>query len=72
MFRTLMLVPTVMLALVACGGVSTASNTVTPATADRVQSDGYASLPQSTTADGYYVLGKPDAPVVMTHYSDFV
>ena len=62
----------VMLALVACGGASTAPNTVTPATAVATQSDGYASLPQSTTAEGYYVLGKPDAPVVMTHYSDFL
>ena len=32
----------------------------------------YAALPQSRTPEGYYVLGKPDAPVVMQHYSDFL
>ena len=32
----------------------------------------YAGIPQSKTADGYYVLGDPNAPVVLTHYSDFL
>ena len=32
----------------------------------------YAALAQSKTAEGYYVLGKPNAPVVMNHYSDFL
>ncbi len=32
----------------------------------------YAGLSQSKTAEGYYVLGEPNAPVVMNHYSDFL
>ena len=32
----------------------------------------YAALPQGRTPEGYYVLGRPDAPVVLTHYSDFL
>jgi protein-disulfide isomerase len=32
----------------------------------------YAGIPQSKTEDGYYVLGDPNAPVVLTHYSDFL
>jgi hypothetical protein len=32
----------------------------------------YADIPQSQTEQGYYVLGEPDAPVIMTHYSDFL
>lgn len=32
----------------------------------------YGVLPQSKTAQGYYVLGQPDAPVVLTYYSDFL
>ena len=32
----------------------------------------YASFPQSTTPEGYYVLGQPDAPVLIRYYSDFL
>lgn len=32
----------------------------------------YTGIAQSKTADGYYVLGDPNAPVVLTHYSDFL
>ena len=32
----------------------------------------YAHIPQSKTREGYYVLGKPDAPVLLQHYSDFL
>jgi protein-disulfide isomerase len=32
----------------------------------------YAALSQSKTAEGYYVLGQPNAPIVMTYYSDFL
>ncbi len=32
----------------------------------------FASLPQSRTAEGYYVLGEADAPVLMEFYSDFL
>lgn len=32
----------------------------------------YADIAQSRTAEGYYVLGDPNAPVVLTYYSDFL
>ena len=32
----------------------------------------YDSLPQSRTAEGYWVLGQPDAPTLIEHYSDFL
>lgn len=32
----------------------------------------YAALPQSRTPEGYYVLGRPDAPVTLAFYSDFL
>jgi protein-disulfide isomerase len=32
----------------------------------------YAAMPQSKTAEGYYALGEPNAPVVMNYYSDFL
>ena len=32
----------------------------------------YAGIAQSRTAEGYYMLGEPAAPVVLTHYSDFL
>ena len=32
----------------------------------------YAHIPQSKTREGYYVLGKPDAPVLLQFYSDFL
>ena len=32
----------------------------------------YTHLPQSKTREGYYVLGKPDAPVLLQFYSDFL
>jgi hypothetical protein len=32
----------------------------------------FASLPQSKTAEGYYVLGQPDAPVAIEFFSDFL
>jgi hypothetical protein len=32
----------------------------------------YSDLPQSQTPEGYYVLGDPAAPTIMTHYSDFL
>jgi hypothetical protein len=45
--------------------VTEAASTSSPATI-------VAALPQSKTAEGYYVLGEPNAPVVMNHYSDFL
>jgi predicted small lipoprotein YifL len=37
-----------------------------------VSSYTYAHIPQSKTREGYYVLGKPDAPVLLQFYSDFL
>ena len=37
-----------------------------------VSSYNYAHIPQSKTREGYYVLGKPDAPVLLQFYSDFL
>jgi hypothetical protein len=31
-----------------------------------------ATIPQGVTAEGYHVLGRPDAPVTLTMYSDFL
>ncbi len=50
----------------------TASTTEAAATSAPTSAGRYAALPQSKTPEGYYVLGRPDAPVVMTHYSDFL
>lgn len=31
-----------------------------------------AAIPESVTGEGYHVLGRPDAPVTLTMYSDFL
>ena len=31
-----------------------------------------ASIPEGVTAEGYHVLGRPDAPITLTNYSDFL
>ena len=52
---------------------STASAvTSSTSTAVAAQASIYSGLTQSTTAEGYYMLGKVDAPVVMTLYSDLL
>lgn len=48
---------------------SAAGTTVATAPA---RSERYAGIAQSKTAEGYYMLGDPTAPVVLTHYSDFL
>ena len=77
-----------LLGLVACGSgapAATSSTTVSPTVSSAAVTDTtsapiagaasasiYVSLPQSQTPEGYYVLGEPDAPVLMEHYSDFL
>ena len=34
--------------------------------------DALAGIPESTTPEGYHILGRPDAPVTLTMYSDFL
>lgn len=34
--------------------------------------DALASIPESTTPEGYHILGRADAPVTLTMYSDFL
>ncbi len=45
-----------------------AAETPTPAGAASL----FASLPQSRTSEGYYLLGQADAPILMEFYSDFL
>lgn len=75
-------------ALTACGGATATEPLVTasaapsaassapsaaPAAASPASAAGrFAALPQSKTAEGYYVLGNPDAPATITYYSDFI
>ena len=49
-----------------------AAATAAPSAAPNAASGKYASIPQSKTAEGYYVLGDGAAPIVMMHYSDFL
>lgn len=51
---------------------ATASAAGTTAATDPARSERYAGIAQSKTAEGYYMLGNPTAPVVLTHYSDFL
>jgi len=51
---------------------ASAQPTATPAASAAAGASKYAGIPQGKTADGYYVLGDPNAPVVLTHYSDFL
>ena len=32
----------------------------------------YAALPQSKTPQGYHLLGRADAPILIQHYSDLL
>lgn len=32
----------------------------------------YTDLQQAQTPEGYHMLGQPDAPITLTHYSDFI
>jgi predicted small lipoprotein YifL len=45
--------------------LASADQTAAPSAADR-------DIPESVTAEGYHVLGRADAPVTLTMYSDFL
>ena len=82
----LVLMVTILLVLAGCSGTSSQASSArtTPAPAVRtpaevaatVPPEGgaslFASLPQSRTAEGYYVLGRSDAPILMEFFSDFL
>lgn len=51
---------------------ASAQPTTTSAASTSAGESKYAGIGQSKTANGYYVLGDPNAPVVLTHYSDFL
>ena len=57
---------------VAIPSAAPAIETTAPAASAAAGDSVYASLPQSTTSAGYYVLGDPTAPVLMQYYSDFL
>ena len=53
----------------------TAAPSQTPAaapTAGAAQPGAAATIPDSLTPEGYHVLGRPDAPVTLVMYSDFL
>ena len=82
----LLLMVTMLLVLASCGGASSQASSArtTPAPAVRTPAEVaatppleggaslFASLPQSRTAEGYYVLGRSDAPILMEFFSDFL
>ena len=41
-------------------------------TASAAQPGDVAAIPDSRTPEGYHVLGRPDAPVTLVMYSDFL
>jgi protein-disulfide isomerase len=41
-------------------------------TSDAAQPGDAAAIPDSRTPEGYHVLGRPDAPVTLVMYSDFL
>jgi len=53
----------------------TAAETQLPSpapTANTAQAGDSAAIPDSVTQEGYHVLGRPDAPVTLVMYSDFL
>ena len=46
--------------------------TTAPAAQTAAAASLYVTLPQSRTPEGYFVLGEPDAPILIQHYSDFL
>ena len=49
-----------------------AQATAAAPTAGAVQPGNVATIPDSLTPEGYHVLGRPDAPVTLVMYSDFL
>jgi protein-disulfide isomerase len=41
-------------------------------TAGAAQPGNSAAIPESLTPEGYHILGRPDAPVTLVMYSDFL
>jgi hypothetical protein len=49
-----------------------AAATEAPAIAGQLAASQYQGLPQGVTPDGFPFLGKPDAPITLIDYSDFL
>ena len=49
-----------------------AQATAAAPTAGAAQPGAAAAIPDSLTPEGYHVLGRPDAPVTLVMYSDFL
>lgn len=48
------------------------ATTGAPVAAATAAPEGQAGIPESRTPEGYHVLGRADAPVTLTMYSDFL
>lgn len=73
----LVLAGLILLLLVACGTTATGMPAGTsPASTSQAEATAlhsfYAGLLQAKTPEGYYVLGRSDAPITMQFYSDFL
>lgn len=42
------------------------------AAASQPESSGAAAIPEGVTPEGYHMLGRPDAPITLVMYSDFL
>lgn len=61
--------PTVAVVIAPTAGLSQAT-AVAPAAG--TAPPGNAAIPENLTPEGYHVLGRPDAPVTLVMYSDFL
>ena len=59
-------------AVVRTAAPSTVAAVTAAPTTEQAWTIDYVHIPQSKTKEGYYVLGKPDAPVLLQFYSDFL
>ena len=60
--------PTAVIAATAAGSQATAA----APTSGAAQPGNSAAIPDSLTPEGYHMLGRPDAPVTLVMYSDFL